>query len=87
MVLAVGDVEHVALEGHALRIVEAGLGEGAVRLAGFAGAGDGDLFAVEIRNDDAVMRAVGDEQPLARGVGQHLAGEEQRTRAVLLQAR
>ena len=34
VVLAVGDIERVAVEGHALRIVERGLGEGAVVLPG-----------------------------------------------------
>ena len=35
-------------------------------------------LAVELGDDDAVVVAVGDEQPVARLVGQNLAGKAQR---------
>ena len=69
VVLAVGHVERVAAQGHALRIVERRLVERAVVLARLARAGDGDLLAVQVGDDDAVVRAVGDEEPIALGVG------------------
>ena len=78
MVLAVGHVERVAVEGHALRIAELGVGEGAVLETFLARAGDGDLFAVQIRNHNTVIGAVGDEQAVGAGVGQDLAGEIER---------
>ncbi len=77
VVLAVGHVHRVAVNRHALRVVELGLVEGAVRLARRAGPGDGQLLAVQVGDNNAVVRAVGDEQPLALAVGHHLAGEVQ----------
>ena len=79
VVLAVGDVERVA----AAAAMPCGSSNWALSnapsfLPGVPGAGDGDLLAVQVRDDDAVVRAVGDEQPLALRVGEHLAGEEQR---------
>ena len=59
---------------------------GAVLVAGLADAGDRDLLAVEIRNNNTMMRAVGDEQAIAGSVGQYFAGEEQRTFAGFLRA-
>src|SRR5262249_53036480 len=56
---------------------------GPVLAALHAAAGDRDLLALKGRNNYAVVRAVGDEQALAPGIGQHLAGEEQRTVALL----
>ena len=55
-------------------------------LPGSPVAGNGDLLAVQVRDDDAVMRAVGDEQALAGRVGEHLAGEEQRAVARFAEA-
>ena len=63
-----------------MRIAEASLVEGAVLVSLDAGAGDVDLLAVEIRNDDAVMGAVGDEEPLRGGVGEDLAREVEGSR-------
>src|SRR5262245_44726728 len=45
VVAAVGDIEHVAVQRHALRVVELGLVEAAVLEALDSVAGDGDLFA------------------------------------------
>ena len=88
VVLAVGDVEDVALEGHSLRIGKAGLGERTVGLSRGPGAGHGDLLAVQVGNDNAMMRAVGDEEPLAGRIGNDLAGEAERSvlRANFLEA-
>src|SRR5205823_13155036 len=63
--------------GQPLRVVKLRLGEWAIGFARRAGAGDGDLPAIEIRNDDAVVCAVGDEQAFGAGVGKHLSGKEQ----------
>src|SRR5262249_6702912 len=87
VVLAVGDVEGFAVQRHALRVAKLGLGERSVGLSLGSRAGNGDLLALQVRNDDTVVRAVGDEQTFARGVGQHLAGEEQRAVALLAEAR
>src|SRR5262249_39340139 len=84
VVLAIGDVERVADEGHPLRIAELGQGEGAVLVALDAAAGDGDLPAFQIGDDDAVVRAVGDEQTIAGRVADDLAGEEERRGLLLL---
>src|SRR5262249_31604573 len=83
VVLAVSDVKRLALQCHSLRIVETRLVERAVLQARLARTGNGDLLAIQIRNDNAMVRTVGDEESLRGGVSQDLAREEQRTAAVL----
>src|SRR5262249_5002031 len=87
VVLAVGDVQRVALERHALRVVESSLVEGAILLFRLADPGDCDLLTGQIRNNNAVVCAVSDEHPITGGVGENLAGEEQRAVAGFLEAR
>ncbi len=78
MVFGVGHVQRVAVQGHALRMIERGGGEIAVGGADFAGADDGLQFAIEPGDHDAVVIAVGDEQAAAGFVGQNFAGVAQR---------
>src|SRR5262249_23150983 len=65
VILAIGDIKGLVAQRHALRIIEARLVERAVGLADFARPGDGDLLAGEVGDDNAMMRAVGDEEPIA----------------------
>ena len=84
VVLAVGDVEGVAVEGHALGIAELGVGELAVLESFLARAGDGDLFAFQVRNHYTVIGAVRDEDAPGLDVGEDLAGERQRRGVLFL---
>src|SRR5205085_8179864 len=86
MVFSVGNVERFAFQGHALGVIELGLVKTSILPSWLAVAGDGDLLALQVRNNNAVMGAVGDEQALAGGVGENFAGEEQRTVALLREA-
>ena len=78
MVFGVGHVELVAGERHSLRMVKRGRRERPVLFADGAAAGNVEQLAVQGRDDDAVVVAVGDEQAAARLIGQHLAGKFQR---------
>src|SRR5262245_61203156 len=51
VVPAVGDVQDLASEGHPLRVVEGRPGKVAVVLTGLAEPGNGDLLALQVRND------------------------------------
>ena len=79
VVLGVGDVEGLADQAHPLRAVERGLVEVAVDQARRSPVPI-DVGCLPSRSviDDPVVAGVGDEQPLARRVGEDLAGEEQR---------
>ena len=70
----------VAAQGAALRMIERRRLEVAVAAADRAGADDVDQLAVQRGDDDAVVVAVGDEQPLALFVGQNFAGKAERRR-------
>ena len=78
MIPAVGHIQRVAPQRQALRIVEGSLVERAIGLLRLAGAGNGDLLALQVRNNNAMVGAVGDEQAPPGGIGQDLAGEKQR---------
>ncbi len=77
VVLAVGHVERIALQGQALRVGETRLLERTVYPARPARAGDGNFLAGQVSDDNTVVGAVGDEQSAALGVSKHLAGEVQ----------
>src|SRR5262249_34862394 len=47
---------------------------------------NGNFVPLQISNDDPVVRAVGNEEPVAGFVGQYLSGKEERTIAALLKA-
>ena len=78
VILGIGHVEHVLAQRHALRMIEAGLVKVAVLGADLARADRLDQCAVELGDHDAVVIAVGDEQPVRFFVGQHLARKAQR---------
>ena len=78
MILRVGHEEFLTAEGHALRMIELGRGEIAVGPAHDARADCLRQRPVQACDDDAVVVAVGDEEPPAGLVGQDLAGEPQR---------
>ena len=78
VIFAVGDIECLPLESHPLGIVERGSVKRTVVPVRLAAAGDGDLPAIQIRNNNAVMGTVGDKQAPAGGVGKHLAREVER---------
>src|SRR5439155_21073972 len=59
--------------------VEAGFFECSVGLVWLAPAGNADLVAGQVRNNDTVMGAVGDEKAPSRLVSQNFAGEIKRT--------
>ncbi len=74
-------VRHVqnvlACQGHALWPTERRLGERAVLQARFAVTDDLLHRALQVRDHDAVVTAIGYEEPVAQRVGQHLTGEAQ----------
>lgn len=80
VVEVVGHIEGAALEGHALGIVELGLGIVAIGISRDARADRGQERAIEPGDHDPVVAAIGNEQPVARLVGQDLAGKPQRGR-------
>ena len=77
VVLGVGYVEGIAHQLHPLWVVEGRGGITAVCEALGAGSNCGLRLSVQIGDHDAVVVGVGDEQAVARAVGQNLAGEGQ----------
>ena len=77
VVFGVGHVQRIPLERHPLRVIERGGRKLAVGRTEGARADDVDQGAVEFRDHDTVVIAIGDKQPLVRLVGQELAGEPQ----------
>ena len=77
VILGIGDVQCRMIQGQALRAIEFGHVEVAVGPAHRSRADGGDQLAVEARDHDPVVVAVGDEQPAAGLVGQDLARETQ----------
>ena len=84
VVLAVGDVQRLAFQRQPLRVVEARLVKRTIHQARLAHSGDGLFVACQVGDDDTMVRAVGDEEALAWGVGEDLAGEEKRSVARFL---
>ena len=84
MVFGIGHVEDFVTQGHPLRVVERRFGVAPVFAANRAGADHFFQFPGEGGDDDPVVVAVGDEQPVAGGIGQQLAWEPQRGRLDLL---
>ena len=84
MVLGVGHVEFLAVEGHPLRMVEGGCRERAVLRPDCAGAGHVEQLAGQRGDHDAVVIAVGDEQAVRLLIGQHLARKLKRRRCQLV---
>ncbi|OPY90386.1 MAG: hypothetical protein A4E73_02523 [Syntrophaceae bacterium PtaU1.Bin231] len=79
VVVGIGDVQDLSVQGHALRIAEAGLGEGAVPEARLPAADQRiGLPAGKVVDDDAVMSGIGDEEPRRARVGEDLPREEQK---------
>ena len=87
MILRVRDVERVAVQRHALRIVEPRLLERPVHEPGVRPAGDCRHPPVQRRDHDPVVIGVRDEEPVAPGVREHLAGKREGTRRLLLPLR
>src|SRR5882672_8532241 len=79
MILTVGDIKRFARQSHSLRIIERGFVESSVLFARLADAGKGDLLAVQVRNNNTVVCAVGDKETAAAIIGQNFSRKEQRT--------
>jgi hypothetical protein len=78
MIFGIGHVQHIADKCQALRVIKLGGGEIAIGFADAAGTDDGNDFAIERSDHDAVVVAIGDEQAAAGFVGQNFAGIAQR---------
>ena len=78
VVLGIRHVERVAVEAHALGPVESALPKSPSTKPSAPGADRDGRLALEVRLDDPVVARVGDEEAIARLVGEHLAGEEER---------
>ena len=77
MVFLISDVERLAVQRHALRVVELRFGKAAVGQAALTVANDCLHVAVQRRDDDAVVAGVRDEDPIALLVGHQFAGERE----------
>ena len=80
MIFGIGDVERLAHERRALRMIERGLAVGTVFGTDGAAADDVQQSAVERADHNPVVVAVGDEQPIVVLIGEHLPREPQRGR-------
>ena len=78
MVFGVGNVQRIAHQFHALRMVEGRAGVVPVRKVLGAGTDDSLRLPVQIGDDDAVVVGVRNEQSVARAVGKYLTRESQR---------
>ena len=78
------DVKRLSNQGHALGMVQSGRGKVPVLQPLGAGANNLSYRSVQGSNYNPVVVGVGDKQPVAFRVGQHLAGERQGSLRLLL---